>query len=88
MLRSEQTIVSCALTGSVHTPTMSPHLPITPQQIIDQSLEDNLYLERGRLAVSNAEQVRKAARILDELGRPTATPDQVRSLLKLKGTGG
>ena len=50
-------------------------------------LEDNLYLERGRLAASNAEQVRKAARILDELGRPAATPDQARSLLKLKGSG-
>jgi len=48
-------------------------------------LEDNLYLERGRLAVSNAEQVRRAVRTLEELGRPAATPDQVRTLLKLKG---
>ena len=50
-------------------------------------LEDNLHLERGRLAVSSAEQVRKAARILGELGRPIATPDQARGLLKLKGAG-
>jgi uncharacterized protein (DUF849 family) len=41
MLRSEQTIVSCALPGSVLTPTMSPHLPVTPQSrsLIDQGLE-------------------------------------------------
>ena len=28
-------IVSAAITGSIHTPTMSPYLPITPQQIAD-----------------------------------------------------
>src|SRR5512132_3330130 len=26
-------IISCAVTGAVHTPTMSPHLPITPEEI-------------------------------------------------------
>ena len=26
-------IITCAVTGSIHTPTMSPHLPITPDQI-------------------------------------------------------
>ncbi len=31
-------IVTAAITGSIHTPTMSPHLPITPQQIIDEIL--------------------------------------------------
>lgn len=31
-------IITCAVTGAVHTPSMSPHLPITPQQIIDASL--------------------------------------------------
>ncbi|EQB11139.1 BKACE family enzyme [Sphingobium lactosutens] len=32
-------IISCAVTGSVHTPTMSPHLPITPDQIAQQAIE-------------------------------------------------
>src|SRR5580700_3213410 len=32
-------ILSCAVTGSVHTPTMSEYLPITPSQIIDSAVE-------------------------------------------------
>ena len=31
-------IITCAITGSIHTPTMSPHLPVTPQQIADQAI--------------------------------------------------
>ncbi len=31
-------IISCAVTGSVHTPSMSPYLPVTPEQIADQAL--------------------------------------------------
>jgi uncharacterized protein (DUF849 family) len=31
-------IITCAVTGSLHTPTMSPYLPITPEQITDESL--------------------------------------------------
>jgi hypothetical protein len=30
-------IISCAITGSVHTPTMSEYLPITPSQIVDRT---------------------------------------------------
>jgi uncharacterized protein (DUF849 family) len=32
-------IISCAVTGAVHTPSMSPYLPITPEQIADQAVE-------------------------------------------------
>ena len=32
-------IISCAITGSVHTPTMSEYLPITPSQIVDSAVE-------------------------------------------------
>jgi uncharacterized protein (DUF849 family) len=32
-------IISCAVTGSVHTPTMSPHLPVTPEEIATQAIE-------------------------------------------------
>ncbi|MEU8852304.1 3-keto-5-aminohexanoate cleavage protein [Streptomyces sp. NPDC048564] len=48
-------------------------------------LEDGLYLGRGRLAPSNAEQVRKARRILRELSIDVATPDETRATLGLKG---
>jgi uncharacterized protein (DUF849 family) len=48
-------------------------------------LEDNLYIGKGKLAVSNAEQVAKVKRILEELGLQTATPAEARAMLKLKG---
>ena len=50
-------------------------------------LEDNLYIGRGKLANSNAEQVTKIVRILDELGIEIATPDEARAALDLKGGG-
>ena len=48
-------------------------------------LEDSLYIDRGRLASSNAEQVAKIVRILAELGLEPASPDEARQLLALKG---
>ncbi len=48
-------------------------------------LEDNLYLEKGRMAKSNAEQVAKIVRIAKELGIDPATPDEARKILGLKG---
>lgn len=48
-------------------------------------LEDSLWLGRGQLARSNAEQVAKARRLLEELGLVVATPDDARQMLKLKG---
>jgi uncharacterized protein (DUF849 family) len=48
-------------------------------------LEDNLYLDKGRMAKSNAEQVAKIARIARELGIDPATPDEARKILGLKG---
>jgi uncharacterized protein (DUF849 family) len=48
-------------------------------------LEDSLYIERGKLATTNAEQVRKIRRILEELGFQIATPDEARQMLALKG---
>jgi uncharacterized protein (DUF849 family) len=48
-------------------------------------LEDNLYLEKGVLAKSNAEQVSKIIRIARELGLAPATPDEARKILNLKG---
>jgi uncharacterized protein (DUF849 family) len=48
-------------------------------------LEDSLYIGRGRLAVSNAEQVAKIRRIIEELGFEIATPAEARQMLGLKG---
>jgi uncharacterized protein (DUF849 family) len=48
-------------------------------------LEDSLWLGRGRLARSNAEQVLKVRRLIEELGFVVATPNDAREMLKLKG---
>ena len=36
---SRKVIVTCAITGGIHTPSMSPHLPVTPDQIAEQAIE-------------------------------------------------
>ena len=48
-------------------------------------LEDNLYIAKGALAKSNAEQVAKIRRILEELSIEIATPAEARATLVLKG---
>ena len=48
-------------------------------------LEDSLYIGRGKLAASNAQQVRKIRGILEELGIEIATPTEARETLSLKG---
>ena len=48
-------------------------------------LEDSLWGGKGTLAKSNAEQVAKIKSIMEDLGLQTATPDEARSMLKLKG---
>jgi uncharacterized protein (DUF849 family) len=48
-------------------------------------LEDSLYIGRGKLATSNAEQVSKIRRIIEELGMEIATPNEARAMLALKG---
>lgn len=48
-------------------------------------LEDSLYIGRGKLATSNAEQVAKIRRIVEELGLTVASPTEAREMLALKG---
>jgi len=48
-------------------------------------LEDSLWAGRGRLAQSNAEQVRLVRQIIEGLGRSVATPEEARAILELKG---
>ncbi len=38
MAKSKKVIITCAVTGSIHTPSMSPHLPITAQEIADAAI--------------------------------------------------
>jgi uncharacterized protein (DUF849 family) len=47
--------------------------------------EDNIFIEKGVLAKSNAKLVEKVVRIARELGREIATPDEARKILGLKG---
>jgi len=49
-------------------------------------LEDNLYLEKGKLAPSNAALVEKAAHIVEILGDTVATPREARQILGLAAT--
>ena len=39
MQKSNKVIITCAITGSIHTPSMSPHLPVTADEIAHQSIE-------------------------------------------------
>ena len=48
-------------------------------------LEDNLYIAKGVLAQSNAQQVELISQIVTRLGRTIATPDEARAMLGLKG---
>jgi len=48
-------------------------------------LEDSLYAGKGKLATSNAEQVAKIRRILEELSLEIATPAEARAMLGTKG---
>src|SRR5687767_7155118 len=58
-------IISCAVTGSVHTPTMSPHLPITPDEIAASAIE---------AAEAGAAIIHLHARD-PKTGKPTQNPD-------------
>jgi uncharacterized protein (DUF849 family) len=58
-------IITCAVTGSIHTPTMSPHLPYTPKDIADQAVA---------AAEAGASILHLHARD-PETGQPTADPD-------------
>src|SRR5690606_28996469 len=38
MAEARKVIITCAVTGSIHTPTMSPHLPITPDEVAQAAI--------------------------------------------------
>ena len=65
MARSGKVIITCAVTGGIHTPTMSPHLPITPDEIAEQAVA---------AAEAGASILHLHARV-PETGKPTQNPD-------------
>lgn len=38
MAKKRRVVITCAVTGAIHTPSMSPHLPITPDEIVNEAL--------------------------------------------------
>ncbi|MFI5592038.1 3-keto-5-aminohexanoate cleavage protein [Amycolatopsis sp. NPDC051758] len=48
-------------------------------------LEDSLWIGKGKLAESNAQQVRKIRAVVEDLGKPIATPADARAMLALRG---
>jgi uncharacterized protein (DUF849 family) len=65
-------------------------LPIAAQSLalggnVRVGLEDSLWMGPGRLAKTNAEQVRAARQMIEGLGYEVATPDEARAMLRLKG---
>lgn len=65
MAKQTKVIISCAITGAIHTPTMSDHLPITPNEIADASIA---------AAEAGASIIHLHARD-PETGKPTPSPD-------------
>ena len=65
MAKKSKVIISCAITGAIHTPTMSPHLPITPDEVAQASIE---------AAEAGASIIHLHARD-PENGKPTPSPD-------------
>jgi len=65
MAKNRKVIISCAVTGSIHTPTMTPHLPVTPSEIADAAIG---------AAEAGAAIVHLHARD-PETGRPTPDPE-------------
>ncbi len=64
-MNNDKVIITCAVTGSIHTPTMSPHLPVTPAEIAAQAVA---------AAGAGAAILHLHARD-PETGQPTADPD-------------
>ncbi|MFO1126295.1 MAG: 3-keto-5-aminohexanoate cleavage protein [Methylocystis sp.] len=65
MAQANKVIITCAVTGSIHTPTMSPHLPITPDEVAQAAIG---------AAEAGAAIIHLHARDPRD-GRPTPSPD-------------
>src|SRR3954468_14339292 len=72
MAKQRKVIITCAVTGSIHTPTMSPHLPVTAREIADAAVG---------AAEAGAAIVHLHARNPDN-GKPDQTPEAFAPFLK------
>lgn len=72
-MSSNKVIISCAVTGSIHTPSMSPYLPVTPEQIAESALG---------AAEAGAAIVHLHARD-PQTGQPVHTPEDFAPFLKV-----
>jgi 3-keto-5-aminohexanoate cleavage enzyme len=77
----EQSVVSVIGVGVSQWPLLA--MGISLGLHVRVGMEDNYYIEKGKLAASNAELVRKAVDIAKLLGRPIATPSQAREMIGL-----
>src|SRR6185295_11990175 len=73
MAKPRKVIITCAVTGSIHTPSMSPHLPITAEEIADAAVA---------AAEAGAAVVHLHARNPKD-GRPDQSPDAFQPFLKV-----
>jgi uncharacterized protein (DUF849 family) len=73
MAKSRKVIITCAVTGAIHTPSMSPHLPITSQEIADAAIG---------AAEAGAAIVHLHARDPKD-GRPDQSPERFEPFLKI-----
>jgi uncharacterized protein (DUF849 family) len=71
MASNRKVIITCAVTGAIHTPSMSPHLPVTPDEIAAEALA---------AAQAGASIVHLHARMPDD-GRPTQDPERFLAFL-------
>jgi uncharacterized protein (DUF849 family) len=69
---NERVIITCAVAGSIHTPSMSPYLPVTAEEIADAAVE---------AAAAGAAIVHLHARNPDD-GRPDQSPDAFAPILR------
>jgi len=73
----------CTVAGRVQIPFATQAVMMGGN--VRVGLEDSLYIARGQLAKSNAEQVAKMRRLIEELGYQIATAKEAREILGLKG---
>lgn len=73
MAKARKVIITCAVTGGIHTPSMSPHLPVTAQEIADAAIG---------AAEAGAAVVHLHARNPQD-GRPDQSPDLFAPFLKV-----
>ena len=77
MKRADKVIITCAITGSIHTPSMSQYLPVTPQQIAESAIG---------AAKAGAAILHLHARD-PQTGRPTQSPDVYKQFLPIIKNG-